>query len=592
MRYRWLLAGCLSALLVTAGETSGRYSALASAGPPAGQAVVQAQFDKLVDDYFAYEFRLSPSWATDIGVHDYDGQLEDLSSQAMDERARKDKEYLKRLEGFEVEKLNSASRLDYPLLKNHILADLLEIEQVQMWHKNPDQYSSLASASIYGLIKRDFAPLADRMKSAISRERKIPGLLAEARKNLTRTPAIYTQVALEQLPGIIDFFTRSVPDAFSGVAEENLVTEFHAANEQAIESLRSYQQFLKDDLSKRSTGNFALGSELYRKKLMLDEMVDEPLESLVEKGDRELKRLQKQFIETARKIDPTKTPQEVYISIALDHPKPAELLQSTRDVLEEIRSYCVSKPICTIPSEERVKVEESPPFERALSFASMDTPGPLEKKAAEAYYHVTLPEKDWSAQKTEEHMRAFCRNDLINTSVHEAYPGHYVQFLWVKRAPSKVRMLTGCNSNAEGWAHYCEEMMLDEGLGNGNKRLKMVQLHDALLRVCRYIVGIKMHTGGMSLEDGVNFFIKEGYQERTNGEREAKRGTSDPTYLYYTLGKLEILALREDYKKLKGKDFSLVDFHDQFLAQGYPPLKLVRAALLGSERPARSVPAN
>jgi hypothetical protein len=582
MHLRALLAAAASALVFSSqGVVAQKATAAAELG---SQASSQSQFERLVDEYFTYEFKVNPSTATDTGIHDFDGELEDRSAAAMADRAGKDRLFLRRLEAIDASRLNPVSALDYPLLKNHLLADLLDIEQVKTWRRNPDAYSSLASASIYALIKRNFAPAEERLKSAIARERKIPELLANGRKNLSDVPAIYNDIALEQLPGIIDFFSKSVPEAFSCVSDEKLKAEFSTVNAKAIEALASYKQFLKEDLSKRSNGNFALGAALFRKKLQYEEMVDESLPSLAAKGSRELARLQKLFVDTAREIDSTKTPHEVYMSISLDHPKPSELISSTQGALEDIRSFCVNKPICTIPSEERVKVAESPPFERALSFASMDTPGPLERKATEAYYFVTLPEPGWSAEKVEEHMRAFCRMDLVNTSVHESYPGHYVQFLWVKRAPSKVRMLIGCNSNAEGWAHYCEEMMFDEGLMNGDKKLRMVQLHDALLRACRYMVGLKMHTEGMSLAEGINFFMKEGYQERTNAEREAKRGTSDPTYLYYTLGKMQILALRDEYKKLKGADFNLKDFHDRFLAEGYPPVKLVRAALLGENK--------
>ena len=205
--------------------------------------------------------------------------------------------------------------------------------------------------------------------------------------------------------------------------------------------------------------------------------------------------------------------------------------------------------------------------------------------AKEAFFNVTLPEKTWSRRETEEYMEGFNRGTIVSTAVHEVYPGHYVQFLWVKNAPTKVRKLIGCSSNAEGWAHYGEQMMLDEGYGNGDLKLRLGQLQDALLRDARYIVGIQMHTGNMTMEQAVEFFVKEGRQVRPVAEKEAKRGTSDPTYLVYTLGKLEILKLRSDYKAMKGAQYSLQTFHDAFLAQGYPPIKIVRRALLGNDSP-------
>jgi uncharacterized protein (DUF885 family) len=230
-------------------------------------------------------------------------------------------------------------------------------------------------------------------------------------------------------------------------------------------------------------------------------------------------------------------------------------------------------------------VEETPPFARALTFASMDTPGPYEKVAKEAFFNVTLPEAKWPKERIDSFMSGFNRGTVISTAVHEVYPGHYVQFLWVPSAPSKIRKLLGCGSNAEGWAHYTEQMMLDEGYGNNSRQLRLGQLQDALLRDARYIVGISMHTGKMTFEQGVEFFVKEGYQPHAVAERETKRGTSDPTYLVYTLGKLQIMKLREDYRKKLGDKFSLEQFHDDFLKQGFPPVKLIRETMLGDDSP-------
>ena len=222
---------------------------------------------------------------------------------------------------------------------------------------------------------------------------------------------------------------------------------------------------------------------------------------------------------------------------------------------------------------------------RSLTTASMDTPGPFEKVAKEAYFNVTLPEKNWPPERVREFMTAFNRGTIVSTSVHEAYPGHYVQLLWFQRVPSKIRKIATCNSNLEGWAHYTEQMMLDEGYGEGSRELRVGQLLDALLRNCRYIVGIEMHTGKMTYEQGIEFFMKNGYMSRDYSERETKRGTSDPTYLVYTLGKLEILKLREDYRAKMGAQFSLEEFHNRFMQQGGVPIKLIRHAMLGDDSP-------
>ena len=543
----------------------------------------QAAFNKLTDEYFDDAFRSNPVWATDIGVHKYDGDLNGYSEAERSQRAVQLKSFLSKFEAVKSDQLDKFSRLDLQMLIAHIKGSLLELEGIQSWKTNPDVYSSHASAAIFALMKRNFAPAEDRLKSVISREKRIPAILDDARTNLANPPKVYTEVALEQMPGIISFFETAVPEAFATVKDEKLQTEFKAENAKVIDALKSYQAYLKTDILPKSKGDFALGKEKYQQKLLYDEMVDEDVDVLLARGWEELRRLQKEFADTAREINPKKTPLQVYADMSANYPKPDQVLSSVKGVLANLKDVCETNGIVTIPSEDELKVEETPPFMRALTFASMDAPGPFETKAKEAYYHVTLPEKNWPAKRTEEHMRFFCKNDILNTSVHEAYPGHYVQGLWMRQAPSKTRKLLYCGTNSEGWAHYCEEMMPQQGLGNGDKDLKLMQIHAALLRAARYIAGISMHTKGMSMNQAIDLFVKEGYQPRANAERETKRGTSDPTYLVYTLGKMQILQLRDDYKKAKGNNYSLKDFHNNFLAQGGAPLKIVRQALLGEK---------
>ncbi len=235
----------------------------------------------------------------------------------------------------------------------------------------------------------------------------------------------------------------------------------------------------------------------------------------------------------------------------------------------------------TIPSQVMPIVQESPPFMRAFTLASMDTPGPFELQATEAYYNVTLPDPAWPAAQVEDYMRgAFSRGIIQLVSIHEAFPGHYVQFLWMPKMPTRTRKLYACSSNAEGWAHYSEQMMLDEGWGNGDPKLRLAQVQEALLRAARYVVGIRMHTMGMTMAEAEELFVKKGLQSKKVAEMETKRGTEDPTYLYYTWGKLQILQLREDYKKKLGSAYTLRKFHDAFLALGAIPLPILRKALL------------
>ncbi|MGI8992557.1 MAG: DUF885 domain-containing protein [Bryobacteraceae bacterium] len=549
--------------------------------------VVQAEsFPQLADRYFdEVYFRFQPTAGTAAGFHRYDDRLEDYSRSSIDSLVAALHRFLKEVQDFDPRNLPPETVADRELVLANIQSTLLELENIRSWEKNPDHYSSGVSSSIFTIMSRSFAPPAERLKSVIARERQMSQVFAAARANLKNPPRIYTEVAIEQLPGIVAFFEKDVPLAFQKVTDAKLLADFRASNQAVIDLLNQYQTFLKNDLLPRSQGDFRLGAENYRKKLMFEEMVDTPLDQLLQIGYRNLRDNQEALRRTAAKIDPKRAPQRILEDAEKDHPAPAKLLQAFRDVLGGLQDFIVQHKIITIPSPVKPILEETPPFMRALTFASMDTPGPFEKVAKEAFFNVTLPEKSWSPKQVEEHMAAFNRGVIISTAIHEAYPGHYVQFLWVQNAPSKVRKLLGANTNAEGWAHYCEQMMLDEGYGNHDPKLRLGQLQDALLRNARYIVGIRMHTGKMSYEQGIDFFVKEGMQTRANGERETKRGTSDPTYLYYTLGKLEILKLREDYRKSLGDRYTLEDFHNNFMKQGFPPIKIVRRAMLGNDSP-------
>jgi uncharacterized protein (DUF885 family) len=544
-----------------------------------------ANFDHLVDQYFDFYFQFHPTEGTAAGFHQYDSKLEDLSDSARTAEIAGLHEYLAKFGAVPASDLSEESAGDRAFLISTIHGRLLELENVQMWRKDPDHYTGELSYSVFLVMKRNFAPQEERLKSVIAREQQAPKLFAAARHNLENPPRVYTEVALQQLPDTINFFRHDVPAAFPEVKDPKLLAEFKQSNDGAVTALEKYENFLQRDLLPVSHGDFRLGAENFSKKLLYDEMVDIPLDHLLEIGYADLHRNQQRLKEVAAQIDPKHTPREVLGVLQKDHPAPDQLLPAFRGVLGGLKEFIEQHHIITIPSEVLPIVEETPPFERALTTASMDTPGAYETKATEAMFNVTLPDPSWPPQKIEEWMEGFNRGTIISTAVHEVYPGHYTQFLWSKRLPTKTRKLLYCNTNAEGWAHYTEQMMLDEGYGNGDLKLRLGQLDDALLRDARFIVGIKMHTGQMTLNQATQFFIQEGYQVPPVAEEEAKRGTSDPTYLYYTLGKLQILKLRADYKAKMGDKFSLMEFHDRFMEQGGLPLKIIRKAMLGDDSP-------
>ena len=486
-------------------------------------------------------------------------------------------------------------RQDLEIVESNIRSQLLTLETIRPWEKQPDIYSSACANAAFVLMERKFAPPDDRLRSLIAREKQMPALFAAAHQNLKNPPRIFTQIAIEQLPDIIGFFQHDVPDAFTDAKDPAVKSDFAQSNAAVIAALNDYQQWLKSDVLPRSNGDFRIGADTFSKKLLYDEMVDLPLDKLLEIGWANLRQNQEHFKQIAAELEPGKDPHAVLEELGENHPAPDQLLASFRSTFNGLIGFIQSHHIVTIPSDVRPILEETPPFMRATTTASMDTPGPYETHAEEAYFNVTLPDPSMTPAEADGYMHGFNVGTLISTAVHEAYPGHYIQFLWLPQAPSKVRKLLGANTDVEGWAHYCEQMMLDEGYGQPgvgakdereSKLIRLGQLQDALLRNARFIVGIQMHTGDMTVEQAEDFFQKEGYQSKENAIVETKRGAGDPTYLYYTLGKLEIMKLRDDVKKKEGSSFNLEKFHDDFLRQGFPPIKIVREAMLGDNSPA------
>ncbi len=562
-------------------------------------------FNTLSEQYFdQVYFHFAPTAGTSAGLHQYDPQLEDYSAAGVQKEVAALHEWDRKISAVNPSALDAEPAADRDILLNSIRAELLELEVIRGWEKNPDNYSSGVTSSIFTIMERPYAPVDTRLRAAVEREKQIPQVFIEARKNLKNPPRIYTEIALEQMDGNISFFQNDVPQAFAAATDPQLKAEFAKTNAAVIDAMKSYVTWMKSDLLPRSNGDFRYGADTFRKALAYNEMVDIPLDRLLQIGYGDLHKNQAEFARVAKEIDPSKTPQEELAELAAIHPAPADLLRAFEARFDSEISFIRSHNIITIPSDVQPTLEETPPFMRATTQASMDPPGPFETHSTKAYFNVTLPEPNWPAQKTSEYMAAFNIGTIVSTSVHEAYPGHYVQFLWTPQFPSKIRKIIGANTNIEGWAHYCEQMMLDQGYnapGVGttgaagtkeaereSKLIKLGQLQDALLRDARFIVAIRMHTGvggELSIPEAEDFFVSEGYQSRPIAEVETKRGTADALYLYYTLGKLEIMKLRQDVQQRQGAAFSLEHFHDDFMRQGFAPIKVIRKAMLHDDSP-------
>jgi uncharacterized protein (DUF885 family) len=553
--------------------------ALACAAPAV--AAEPSAFATLADRYWDEELARSPAFATQVGIHRYDDQLIDLSAQAIKKYAAAQKEWLRKFAAVDATKLSRDEAIDLQIVEHEAKAAIVDIEVYRRWRRLPRVYAEPALNSVYLVVKRNFAPLAERMKHVIAREQQIPKLILAAKQNLDDVDPINIELALTELPANIDFLQTDTVAAFATVKDAALQEKLAASTKAATGALADYGAWLKKDLLPRAKGHFAIGADAFAQKLAADEGITEPLDVVLARGEAELKRLREAFVATAKKIDPSRPAPEVQAQLAADHGKSETLVADVQARLAGLRKFLVDKQIVSIPSTVMPIVQESPPFMRAFTLASMDTPGPYESKATEAFYNVTLPDPKWSAAEVESYMRGgFSRTIIEMVSIHEAFPGHYVQFLWMPKMRSRTRKMYGCSSNAEGWAHYSEQMMIDEGAAGSDPKQRLAQLQEALLRAARYVVGIRMHTRGMTLAQAIEFFQTEGLQSKKVAEMESKRGTEDPTYLYYTFGKLEILKLRDEYRQKLGAQYSLRRFHDAFLAEGAIPLPLTRKLLL------------
>jgi uncharacterized protein (DUF885 family) len=551
-----------------------------------------ADFNKLAEEFISGYLAARPLEAVALGFHEYDGKLADCSRSALDAEIARLKSFDEKFQKLDAAKLSPQASIDLRILRAAVKNQLFHNVDMAEFERDPMAYINVLDVNVY--LKRNFAPLEDRVRSIIAVENQVPNLIAAAKTNLRATlPRPYVELALDITKGSTEFLQNNLVQALTDLKNEQLRAAIDESNKKAIAALQDYSVWLDKEKMPKSVPDFALGREKYQHMLTGTELVDLPPEKVLEIGLKELKRQQDAFAAAAKIIDPAKTPAEVFKEIQKDHPTAENLISDVAKDLEAIRGYLIDRHIITLPSEVRAKVEETPQYQRATSFASMDTPGAFEKNATEAYYYVTPTEKEWSDKQKEEWLTSFNYYTSDVVSIHEAYPGHYVQFLHLNASPaSKTEKIFGSYAYVEGWAHYSEQMVLDDGFGSCNcanptseqkiraAKYRMAQADEALLRVCRLCVSIRMHTQKMSVDDATKFFQKNCYYEEKPARSEAMRGTFDPGYLNYTLGKLQILKLREDYKKQEGGNFSLQKFNDEMTNHGMPPIRLLREIML------------
>ena len=536
-----------------------------------------------VDDLLGFLHEAHPTYATLDGVHTHDDLLEDFSRQAIESEVRALAGYLRRLDEINRDGLTPVERLEHRMLTSNLQGRMFELEDLRSWDKSPLLYSDILASSLAGQALFTHAPAPERARRALSKLRQAPRLMQAARDNIKEPPGIFVKVGIQTMRGTLKFIDEDLPRAFADVDDLHLLGDLADAQAEASQAVGSYIQYLETNIAPRARGSFRLGRDRFEQKLRLEEGLSVPVDRLLAIATRELKETQEAFRSIAGRMNGG-NPMEAWARTKAKHPAPGELANVGREQLAELVTFLERQSLVTLPQGEAITVAPTPDFYR-WSFASMWTPGPFEAKPTRAYYYLTDIDPSWPSERQEEHLRDYNYPTLWSISIHEVYPGHFLHYQHLRRVESKARksILFAPASFVEGWAHYCEQMMIDAGFLRQDYTVKLGQLAEALIRLARFIVCIKLHTEDMSVEQGVKFFREEAFMEDSGARLEAERGTFDPTYLVYSVGKLMLLKLRQDYKQQQGKSFSLKSFHDTLLGQGTAPFWLHRQLMLGED---------
>ena len=543
------------------------------------QQKMDTAFQELSQRLIKEHWDFYPTAGSRIGRHEYDGQLPDLSPSQNKRREEELRRGLSELRALGINGLNETGRLSYRIMELFLRRELFIFNDLKPLENNPMRHTGYLNVS--GYIRRDYAPLEDRIRSATSAMKQAPDFLEVLDQALSdRISSHVVDMSVESYSGMARFYRVDLADAATGVTDPEIVTEFNQARETAAVALDSFVERLKSRGASGPDG-FAIGTKLYSGMLATGEGLDAPLSRIAAIGQANLEDNLARIKELAQSIAPGRSVSEIVEEIGRNHPHAQQLIPETRGMLEDIRQSLIDLDVITVPSEDRCQVIETPTYMR-YAFAAMDSAGALETRATESFYYVTPVEDDWTDKQAEEWLSNFNYDTLKIISVHEVYPGHFVHHLhnrYGRELPLVNRVATAY-SFTEGWAHYTEQMILETGYGEGQPKLLLTQLLEALVRNCRYMCSLRMHTEKMTLDEATKFFMENAYMAELPARREALRGTFDPGYLNYTLGKLMILKLREDYQREQGGAYNLKEFHDRLLSFGGPALPLLRPALL------------
>lgn len=537
-----------------------------------------SEFQRLADEILEYYWRTNPVSATFVGIHTYDHELGEYSTEFFVDQAASSRRFIQRLERLDQSQLTPDERIDCRLLRDNCLVTVRSIEDIRYWEKDPAWPIQLALYGIFVLGIRDFAPLEERAAAILSRLRQVPRLLEQGRKTISHPPAIFAETALTVSQGGLAFYQDFVPMIADQVPE--LKAELLDASRQALAALEEYIKFLKEDLLPGATGTFAVGRGLFDFLLRTNHGLSYDADEIQEIGNGILSETEQLLAQLAEELDPGHKWWEILAEAKRNHPAASELLDAYRREMVRARDFVREQGLVTIPEGETIQVIWTPPFERAtIPYAAYMSPAPFEAQQQGLFY-VTPVNEQLPPEKQEEQLAGHNWYNITVTALHEAYPGHHLQLIHANKVPSRVRKLLGTSVFIEGWALYCEELMYESGF-YADALTRLTQLKDQLWRCCRVLIDVGLHTQGLTVQEAVNLLVKRAQLERVNAEAEVRRYCSTPTQpMSYIIGKYQIMKLRREIADLRGTEFSCREFHDQLLSYGSIPVAIIREAML------------
>lgn len=517
-----------------------------------------------------------------LGLHEYDGQLPDLSEASLKERIAELNADLITLNKMIIPK-ERIELFEYGLIKAQLEEELFELDVRQEFRNNPTIAVFPLAIIEMSYTARSFASIEERVKSIVEIEKGIPLFLEQADALFNDSlPAPKVMMAIQFLGGIMSYYKDQLITFITKIDDETLINDWSEYNIKAVASMEAFLTKLQTFYMPKVNNNFALGVDKFAELLEKTEGVNLDIDVLLKIGEEDLEKNYQAMLKIAGELYDGDVHKLMEV-VKNDIPTPESLVADAVATLDRTRQFLVDEDIVSIPTDEQTTVVHTPKFARSFAFAAMSTPGPFEvEEASEAYYWITPPDSNWSVERQNKFLEFFNKPFLEVVTIHEVWPGHYLQLLYNKTAKSDIaKMFSRSTAMIEGWGHYTEEMMYEVGYEPFDRKMLHVgQLLGALQRNVRYVSAIKMHCKGMTVEESKQMFIEKAFLGEDNASMEANRGTIDPMYLNYTLGKLMIKKLREDYKKEKGENFNLKEFHDTLLSFGSPPITVLRKLIL------------